>query len=46
MLGAFAGLTGLVTMDGIKKAMQQRFKAELVEKNMQAVERTFSMLKN
>jgi len=45
MLGAFAGLTGLVTMDGIKKAMQQRFKAEMVEKNMQAVERTFSMLK-
>ncbi|MEI7905112.1 MAG: pyruvate ferredoxin oxidoreductase subunit gamma, partial [Candidatus Firestonebacteria bacterium] len=45
MLGAFAGLTNLVTMEGIKKAMTQRFKAEMVDKNMQAALKSFEMIK-
>ena len=45
LLGAFAGLTGLVSMDGIKKAIKERFKAEVVEKNILAAEKAYKMMK-
>jgi pyruvate ferredoxin oxidoreductase gamma subunit len=46
MVGAFAGLTGLVSMEGLKNAINHRFKAaEVAEKNMQAIEKAFNMMK-
>jgi pyruvate ferredoxin oxidoreductase gamma subunit len=45
LLGAFAGLTGLVSMDGIKEAIKERFKAEVVEKNILAAEKAYKMMK-
>jgi pyruvate ferredoxin oxidoreductase gamma subunit len=45
MIGAFAGLTGLVSMDGIVKAMAHKFKAEIVEKNKLAAEKAYKMFK-
>ena len=45
MLGAFAGLTGLVSMDGIRKAMATRFKGEIAEKNTIAAEKAYQMMK-
>jgi pyruvate ferredoxin oxidoreductase gamma subunit len=45
MVGAFAGLTGAVSMEGIKKAMMHRFKPEIAEKNIKAAEKAYSMMK-
>ena len=38
MLGAFAKSTGLITIPSLKKAIKHRFKGELAEKNIKAVE--------
>ena len=45
MLGAFAGLTGSVSMEGIKKAMKGRFKGEIADKNIAAAEKAYNDIK-
>ena len=45
-IGAFAGLTVLISMVGIKKAMTSRFKGEIAEKNIDAAEKAYSMMKD
>ncbi|MFH1824573.1 MAG: pyruvate ferredoxin oxidoreductase subunit gamma [Candidatus Firestonebacteria bacterium] len=46
LIGAFAGLTGLVSLDGIKKAMRERFKSvEIAEKNILAAEKAYKMMR-
>ena len=41
MLGAIAKATGIVTLDSVKKALEDYFKDELLEKNRQAVEEAY-----
>ncbi len=38
MLGIFSGITGEVSIGGVKKAVEKRFSGKLQEKNMKAVE--------
>ncbi len=45
MVGAFAALTGIVTMDGIRKAMAHKFKGDVAAKNVVAAEKAYNMLK-
>ena len=42
MLGAFAKVTGLVPMDALKRAISHRFKGEIAEKNIKAIEECFN----
>ncbi|MFA4941494.1 MAG: pyruvate ferredoxin oxidoreductase subunit gamma [Patescibacteria group bacterium] len=45
ILGAFAKATGLVTLDGLKKAIEQKFSSkgkEMVNKNIQAITQAFN----
>ncbi|MEM3400067.1 MAG: pyruvate ferredoxin oxidoreductase subunit gamma [Candidatus Micrarchaeia archaeon] len=42
MLGAFAKVTNLVHIDGLKKAIGEVFKGELAEKNIRAIEECYS----
>lgn len=41
MLGAFASLTGWVTLDSILKSLAEQFKGERLERNRRAAERGF-----
>ncbi|GBE19042.1 NADH-dependent phenylglyoxylate dehydrogenase subunit gamma [archaeon BMS3Abin16] len=41
MLGIFSGITGEVSIDGVKKAVEKRFSGKLQEKNLRAVEIAF-----
>jgi len=41
MLGAFAGLTGLIKKDSVIKAIKNRFSGEIAEKNIKAIEAAF-----
>ena len=47
MVGAFCGITGIVSLDGLKKAIDHKFegKAGVAEKNKTAVEQAFKMMK-
>ncbi len=38
MLGIFSGITGEVSIEGVKRAVEKRFSGKLLEKNMKAVE--------
>jgi pyruvate ferredoxin oxidoreductase gamma subunit len=44
IIGAFAKVTGLITLESLKKAVEEKFSAkkELMEKNIKAVERAFN----
>ena len=42
MLGAFAKVTGLVPMDALKKAISHRFKGDVAEKNIKAIEECYN----
>jgi 2-oxoacid:acceptor oxidoreductase gamma subunit (pyruvate/2-ketoisovalerate family) len=46
MLGAFAKATGLVGLEDIKKAVSERFKGPLAEKNIRAVEECYNEVKS
>ncbi|MFH1448304.1 MAG: pyruvate ferredoxin oxidoreductase subunit gamma [Candidatus Micrarchaeota archaeon] len=46
MLGAFAKATGLADLEDIKRAVGERFKASLAEKNAKAVEECFNEVKS
>jgi len=45
MIGAFAGATGLVTIDSVEKAVKHRFEGDLGEKNAKACRRAFNEAK-
>ncbi|VVC72237.1 Pyruvate/ketoisovalerate oxidoreductases common subunit gamma [uncultured archaeon] len=42
MLGAFAKVTGLVPLDALKRAIRHRFKGEIAEKNVAAIEECYN----
>ena len=46
MLGAFAGLTGLIKMSAIERAIKERFKGEIAEKNILAAQKGFEIISN
>ncbi len=41
LLGYFAAITGLISLDSVKKAVEERFAGEIQTKNLQAVEAAF-----
>ncbi len=45
LLGAFAAITGEVSLEGIKSSLHQRFSPDLALKNEEAVVRVFSLIK-
>jgi len=46
LLGAFAGMTGLIELAAVEKAIRGRFKGELAEKNIEAARRGFEVIAN
>ncbi|MDD5317529.1 MAG: pyruvate ferredoxin oxidoreductase subunit gamma [Candidatus ainarchaeum sp.] len=42
MLGAFAKVTGLVPLDALERAIRHRFKGEIAEKNVAAIEECYN----
>lgn len=45
LLGAFAAATGEVSLEGIQKAVKERFSGPVGEKNSQAVQKAYDMMK-
>lgn len=43
LLGYFAAVTGLISIDGVRKAIEHRFPAAIAQRNMAAVEKAFSL---
>jgi len=46
LLGAFAGMTGLIGMAAVEKAIRRRFSGELADKNVEAAKRGFETIAN
>jgi len=44
MLGAFAKITGLVSVENVKKAVFDHFPPELAEKNAAAVQKCYDVV--
>ena len=44
LLGYFAGVTGLISFEGVKKAIEHRFPGMIGVKNVAAAERAFNMV--
>ncbi len=42
MLGAMVKVTGLVSLESLKKAVHERFKGAIAEKNIEAIERAYN----
>jgi pyruvate ferredoxin oxidoreductase gamma subunit len=45
LIGAFAGLTGVVTLEGVKVSIRHRFTGEIAMKNEEAVEYAYKLVK-
>lgn len=45
LMGAFAGATGLISVDAIKRSVKHRFPGELGEKNAKAVQTAYDMMR-
>jgi pyruvate ferredoxin oxidoreductase gamma subunit len=45
LLGYFAAVTGLISFDGVKKAIEHRFPAAIAIKNIAAAEKAFALAK-
>jgi len=45
MVGAFAGITGLVTLESLKAAIRERFGGKVGDLNAEAVEKAYSAVK-
>lgn len=45
LLGAFAGATGLVSVDSIKKAVLRRFSGKVGEMNAKAIDRAYELMR-
>lgn len=46
LLGAFAAITGLITLAAVQAAIQQKFKGAVAEGNIQAAREAFEIVKN
>lgn len=46
LLGAFAGLSGLISIESVEKAIRERFKGEIGDKNVEAARKGYEMIKN
>ena len=46
LLGYFAAVTGLISFEGVKKAIQHRFPIAIAQKNIAVVERAFSLARD
>jgi pyruvate ferredoxin oxidoreductase gamma subunit len=44
LAGAFAGVSGLINPDSIKKAVMERFPGKVGEKNAQAIQAAFDLM--
>lgn len=45
LMGAFAGATGLISVEAIKRSIKERFPGLVGEKNAQAVQRAYDLMK-
>lgn len=45
LIGAFAGATGLISVDAIKRSVKKRFPGELGEKNAKAVQAAYDLMR-
>jgi len=45
MLGAFAGATGVISLESVKKSIYEKFKGEIAEKNIKALEKAYNQAK-
>ena len=45
LLGAFAGATGEIDVESIKKAVKDRFSGKVAEKNAQAIQKAYDLIK-
>ena len=45
LMGAFAAASGQITLDGIEKAINERFKGEMAKKNMASVKEAYDYVK-
>jgi len=45
LMGAFAGATGLISLEAIKRSVMERFPGELGKKNVMAVEKAYELMK-
>lgn len=45
LMGAFAGATGLISVDAIKRSVKKRFPGELGEKNAKAVQIAYDLMR-
>lgn len=45
LLGAFSALTNLYSLEALKKAIEHRFAAKLIEKNIQAAQKGYELIK-
>ena len=45
LLGAFAGATGEIDVESIKKAVKGRFSGKVAEKNAQAIQKAYDLIK-
>jgi len=45
LLGAFAGLSGMISLEAIERSIRHRFPGELGEKNIKAAERAYKLMR-
>ncbi len=45
LLGAFAGLSGMISFDAIERSIRHRFRGELGDKNVKAAKRAYDLMK-
>ncbi|MBI2251767.1 MAG: pyruvate ferredoxin oxidoreductase subunit gamma [Armatimonadetes bacterium] len=45
LLGAFAGISEEISLEGVKSSIKERFSSEIAQKNIQAVERAYQLMK-
>lgn len=45
LMGAFAGATGLISVDAMKRSVKRRFPGEIGEKNAKAVQAAYDMMR-
>jgi pyruvate ferredoxin oxidoreductase gamma subunit len=46
MLGALAGMTGIVTLDALFSAIKEKFSKSVAEKNIEAARAAYDMIKS
>ena len=46
LIGAFAGATKLIELPSVEKSLKRRFREQLVQRNMEAITRAYTMMEN